>query len=680
MTSTDAERKADHAVNVMLSMEQMKNREFLCDFIINVDKYSFKTHRVVLAACSSYFNAMFSSNMKEVREGSVTMMDIESDAMRKCIEYMYVGEVDISMEEVEDVLHVSKLIQLDGLSEECFKYLQEHLSADNCLSSMSLSQMYGREDVSIVIEEYIRQNLEFVITTELFPYINTTSLMRYAETTTSGYWVSWNAISTWLHHNGNKVKERADMENVMKFMNPDVFPFEFLLSTVLNDLFVQNCEHGVELLLHNLFFNTQALKENISISNCFLLQSLSSSPRLNSLTSLLADEVITDFMATNIHEISKKHDFLLMPKRTVQNMFNNLHSKNAPQEVIWDALTKWVKFTDERNSYFSDLFCSVKLLNFTYSFLKQTALANNFVRQSRDCLQHILRAICERSISGEPMSHIALLQQDTTEIKTFELSCRTWETMNSLPEGDFKRIISVDRKLFILNDGHFSCYKKDHWIQSTSLKRRRPSPWAQITTFGSFIYVVEGKCMSYYDTVLDCWVEDLPGCSIVMGFCVSANQRYIYAIGGKSAKRYESKEHKWKSIAPLHIERYDASAAALQERIYVMGGNVFGKILNSAECYSPINDTWEVIRNMLLPRSHFSAFAITDKLYAVGGNRNVNNDGDQSDSIEIFDASSQKWKMLTKIPETKSRVLACHYSPDEVEVIEEITRIIGLIS
>ena len=54
-----------HTTDAFNRLIEMRDSKKLCDVIIHVGELTVNAHRVVLAACSPYFTAMFSGEMKE---------------------------------------------------------------------------------------------------------------------------------------------------------------------------------------------------------------------------------------------------------------------------------------------------------------------------------------------------------------------------------------------------------------------------------------------------------------------------------------------------------------------------------------------------------------------------------------------------------------------------------------
>ena len=52
-----------HAKSILTTMNNLRKSNTLCDVILQVENQDFPAHRIVLAACSDYFSAMFTSGV-----------------------------------------------------------------------------------------------------------------------------------------------------------------------------------------------------------------------------------------------------------------------------------------------------------------------------------------------------------------------------------------------------------------------------------------------------------------------------------------------------------------------------------------------------------------------------------------------------------------------------------------
>lgn len=86
-----------------------------------------------------------------------------------------------------------------------------------------------------------------------------------------------------------------------------------------------------------------------------------------------------------------------------------------------------------------------------------------------------------------------------------------------------------------------------------------------------------------------------------------------------SGERYEPQKNQWEMIPSMHRQRSDASAAALHDKIYIVGGFNGQEVYNSAEVFDVETNQWSNIHPMNSPRSGVSLVAFRDSLYALGG-------------------------------------------------------------
>jgi N-acetylneuraminic acid mutarotase len=89
-----------------------------------------------------------------------------------------------------------------------------------------------------------------------------------------------------------------------------------------------------------------------------------------------------------------------------------------------------------------------------------------------------------------------------------------------------------------------------------------------------------------------------------------------------------------------------ASAAA--GRVYAIGGfsTDFAKTHDSVEAYDPGADSWRLVAPMLTPRGNPAAAAIDKRVYAIGGFAPKVG----TDRVEVFDPSANRWARVARLP------------------------------
>ena len=78
-------------------------------------------------------------------------------------------------------------------------------------------------------------------------------------------------------------------------------------------------------------------------------------------------------------------------------------------------------------------------------------------------------------------------------------------------------------------------------------------------------------------------------------------------------------EDSWTTKAPMHEARIGLGAAAVNGKIYAIGGNTGHSISAINEEYDPATDTWTYKTPMPTPRLFFGIAVYQNKIYCIGG-------------------------------------------------------------
>nr|XP_039269862.1 uncharacterized protein LOC120344628 [Styela clava] len=377
--------RAKQSDRLMTSYDRFKEKGFLCDFNINVGEKSFRVHRTVLAASSEYFEAMFSSNLKEVHDGHVNMKDVDQNGIAQCVEFMYKGKADLKIENIQHILHASNLLQMEELTNLCFQFLEINISPINCLSVINLAQMYDRRDIKQQAEQVVIDNFESVISSEMFPFVTKSDLLRYMRNET--YQTSWKAVVTWA--------KRKDKVDVSELVSIEKYPFKFLLQTVLEEPIVKNNKTAEKSVITALFSDGKKLETDLDIDNCFILKNLSETNQIPEQTTV--KDSINRFLETNFEQISKKNEFLDISKDDIIRLFKSSGTKYSSEAVKYEAMIKWVKHdVKNRRKIFQDLFSFIKLTELSLEFLKETVRLEPLVKKSDKCYDSLVDELFSR--------------------------------------------------------------------------------------------------------------------------------------------------------------------------------------------------------------------------------------------------------------------------------------------
>ncbi|XP_073824139.1 actin-binding protein IPP [Musca autumnalis] len=142
-------------------------------------------------------------------------------------------------------------------------------------------------------------------------------------------------------------------------------------------------------------------------------------------------------------------------------------------------------------------------------------------------------------------------------------------------------------------------------------------------------------------------------------------KKNIYIIGGSrretsstwnpaddifdTVAKFDIFRREWSETAPMEIGRILPGVAALNGKIYVIGGERGAQILANGEVYDPQNDCWSPISPMIVPRCEFGLCAMDNSLLAVGGWIG----DDIGGSMERYDPDKDVWEIIGNLPEPR---------------------------
>lgn len=82
-------------------------QKLLVDVTLVADSVEVPAHKMVLAACSPYFYAMFSS-FEESKQDRITLQGVDPQALQLLVEYVYTSEVQVTEDNVQ--VFIKKII------------------------------------------------------------------------------------------------------------------------------------------------------------------------------------------------------------------------------------------------------------------------------------------------------------------------------------------------------------------------------------------------------------------------------------------------------------------------------------------------------------------------------------------------------------------------------------------
>ncbi len=177
-----------------------------------------------------------------------------------------------------------------------------------------------------------------------------------------------------------------------------------------------------------------------------------------------------------------------------------------------------------------------------------------------------------------------------------------------------------------------------------------------ILVFLTMSCIAVKPAMSSADVAEDSWTSKAPMQQARGSLGVAAVNGKIYAIGGSTAtgsypyrggvvglnEEYNPSSDRWTYKTPMPTPMSEFGIAVYNNKIYCINDNV-------NRVYDPATDTWENRTPMPTPRHRLGANVVDGKIYIIGGyDRSLPYGGDATAINEVYDPETDTWS--TKAP------------------------------
>ncbi len=173
-----------------------------------------------------------------------------------------------------------------------------------------------------------------------------------------------------------------------------------------------------------------------------------------------------------------------------------------------------------------------------------------------------------------------------------------------------------------------------------------------------------------YNPATNQWTNKMSMPTARSAFAISVYQGKIYVIGGTVGNNgyvgnnevYDPATNTWQTKASMPTPRSDLSANIVDNKIYLIGGKRYSSAspfygeTNINEVYDPTSDTWTTKSPIPIAVEGYGSAAIDSKIYILGGSRYLSSSG-SSTSIsnnQVYDAQNDNWTSAKVLPEGAS--------------------------
>ncbi|XP_073977102.1 kelch like ECH associated protein 1 [Rhodnius prolixus] len=236
-TSDMTFRMESYKENVLKSLSMMRCHQMLTDVTLVVGSERMEAHKVVLAAASPYFKAMFTGGLRESHSPTVTLHGVCPTVMSRLLSFIYTGDIHITELAVCQLLPAAAMFQIADAIKACCMFLQRQLSPVNAIGIASFAEQHGCRELLAKSNEYIMQHFAQVCQEEEFLQLSPKQLIeliRRDELNVKEETEVYNAVLRWVKY--EEEERRPKMHCVLSAVR-----CQFLTPKFLNEQ-MKNCE------------------------------------------------------------------------------------------------------------------------------------------------------------------------------------------------------------------------------------------------------------------------------------------------------------------------------------------------------------------------------------------------------------------------------------------------------
>ncbi|NWI89035.1 BACH1 protein, partial [Pitta sordida] len=112
-----------HSTNVLLSLDDQRKQDILCDVTVLVEDQRFRAHRAVLAACSTYF---LSRIVGQVDADLIITLpeEVTLKGFSPLLQFAYTAKLILNKDNVSEVCKCAEFLGVRNIEESCFQFLK----------------------------------------------------------------------------------------------------------------------------------------------------------------------------------------------------------------------------------------------------------------------------------------------------------------------------------------------------------------------------------------------------------------------------------------------------------------------------------------------------------------------------------------------------------------------------
>ncbi|KAI0226983.1 Kelch-like protein 21 [Lamellibrachia satsuma] len=209
------ERVVDKAYQneFMKGLHKMRQNEQYTDVTLLSGDVHFRCHRIVLEAASDYFKAMFRCGLEESTSATVTLT-MEPEILTNIVDYMYTGEIQLTVDNVESLVKAGDLLQLGCLKYTCEDFMASQVKLHNFVEYYRFALLYRLDQLQKVTKQFVFAAFKTVALTPEFKELTCRELIEFIkddDVNVEDEDIVFDAVLSWVRHDLDNRKSSLQM-------------------------------------------------------------------------------------------------------------------------------------------------------------------------------------------------------------------------------------------------------------------------------------------------------------------------------------------------------------------------------------------------------------------------------------------------------------------------------------
>ncbi|XP_028822721.1 kelch-like protein 40b [Denticeps clupeoides] len=541
----------------------LENDKFV-DCVLKIKGKEFPCHRLVLAACSSYFRAFFQSDVEESKKREVVMEEVEPGVMGMILKYLYTSNINVTEQNVQDIFAVANMLQIPSIFTVCVSFLQKRLSLSNCLAIFRLGLMLDCPRLAVSARNFASERFHLISHDEDFLQLDASELAAIISSDSLNVeteQVVFESVLNWVARDEkSRLPELSGLMDCIRFR---LIPRDYLAKNVEKHKWIS--------------------------SNPDIVKKL---------------ELVKDAHTGKLPEAEK-----MKTKKTQGKTKEGADGENAEGGGGKEENEEEEEVSILPGILNDNLRFGMFLRDLMFMISEGGSVA--YDPSGNDCYVAALS-------TQIPKNHCSLVTKENQIFVTgglfynednkdealssyflqYDPMTSDWLGMPPMPSPRFLFSMGeAEGSIFVI--GGKELKEGDHVLDSVLVYDRQSFKWGES--------------------------EPLP--YTVYGHGTVSHEGVVYVIGGKSDSKkclkrvcaYDSKKFEWKDLAPMKTARSLFGVTINSNKIYVAAGVTDTGLTNTMEVYDIATNKWSDFVEFPQERSSLSLINVGDALYAVGG-------------------------------------------------------------